>query len=180
LTVRVGRIRSVEGPENFVLKKNAEESLASLARASDTPDTIIQYKSIRASGEGGAAAGSGAVVDAGDRESCTAIGPLGSGGSASASVSASRRCGGEYPLKRAKVSIICDGTAVGRRVDPSHQDPERKRYHRFGAGLGRKDVPFAISICCNRDAVGIWKERFYIMILRLQCDLCNVVTVTML
>jgi hypothetical protein len=70
----VGRIRSVEGPENFVLKKHAVESLVllvSLARALDTPDTSRTERA--ASGGGGAATGSGAVVGAGDRESATAM-----------------------------------------------------------------------------------------------------------
>jgi hypothetical protein len=37
----VGRIRRVEGPENFVMKERAVESLVSLAQALDAPDAII-------------------------------------------------------------------------------------------------------------------------------------------
>jgi hypothetical protein len=34
---------------------------------------------------------------------------------------------------------LCGGTEVGKRVDPAHREPEWKRYHWFGAGLGRED-----------------------------------------
>jgi hypothetical protein len=120
----IERTHCVEGPENVKLKEHAVELLVSPAGALDISGTIIQCKPNWVSREGGAAAGSSAVVGAGEARVSHDDVSLGSGGSAysapvSASASTSRRSGGESPLRWVLARPATSGWHIFREASRS-------------------------------------------------------------